>query len=77
MQMDAEYGEMFEEMSSPCTDRGQEQGSGCSWRMRNLWSRAKAWGFPLQRRPQRSACSLNFSRRTRRRLNWARQTCSL
>lgn len=77
MPMDAEYGELFEEMSAPATTSGQEQQTGGSWRMRNLWSRAKAWGAPLHRRPQSSACSLSFSRRSRRRLSWARQTCSL
>lgn len=77
MPMDADYGELFEEMSASGADSDQEQQAGASWRMRNLWSRAKAWGAPLQRRPQSSTCSLSFSRRSRRRLNWARQTCSL
>lgn len=75
--MDAEYGELLAEMSPPGTEPVQPQETGSSWRMRNLWVRAKAWGNPLQRRSHNTACSLSFSRRSRRRLNWARQTCSL
>jgi hypothetical protein len=75
--MDVQYGELFAEMAPPGTEGGQKTETGSSWRMRNIWTRAKAWGAPLQRRKPNYACSLSFSRRTRRRLGWARQTCHL
>jgi hypothetical protein len=75
--MDAEYGELFEEMPARGCEPKMTSEDGSSWRMRQLWSRAKAWGAPLQRRRLSYACSLSFSRRSRRRLSWARQTCQL
>lgn len=74
--MDAEYGELFEEMSTVGSEPKRTVVDGSSWRLRQLWSRAKAWGAPLQRR-QSYTCSLSFSRRSRRRMAWVRQTCHL
>ncbi len=73
--MDIRFGAIFEEMDTPSGEEGNSFKSGLSWRMRNLWSRTKSWGAPLQRRKPVYACALNFSRRSRRRLGWARQTC--
>lgn len=75
--MDAEYGELFEEMSAPQSQADMLPVTGSSWRMRQLWSKAKAWGAPLQGRRLSYTCSLSFSRRSRRRMVWARQTCNL
>lgn len=75
--MDTEYGELFEEMSASANDQKVTSDAGSSWRMRQLWGKAKAWGAPLQRRRVSYACSLSFSRRSQRRLGWARQTCHL